>query len=175
MNYTEFTSKILKRYQKKKKKVRNSWGVYDAYKHIRKNNWYNIGRPLKEKEFYAIIRDVNNILASYITKGKPITFPEKMGILELRKRQKGASLVDGKLKITYPIDWDSTLKLWYADEEAKKNKTLLRFTEGDVYNVKYCKRLATYENKSFYEFALNRFVKRELKDRIKKGLTDTLW
>ena len=25
-------------------KVTNSWGVYDAYKHMRKNGWYNIGR-----------------------------------------------------------------------------------------------------------------------------------
>jgi hypothetical protein len=40
-------------------KVNNSLGVYDAYKWIRKNKWFNIGRPLKEHEFYSIIRKVN--------------------------------------------------------------------------------------------------------------------
>ena len=65
--------------------VTNSWGVYDAYKLIRKNGWYNIGRPLKEKEFYAIVRGVNKLLAENIINGETVKFPEKMGLLELRK------------------------------------------------------------------------------------------
>ena len=44
-------------------KITNSIGVYDLYKLIRKNHWYDIGRPLKEHEFYAIIRKVNSLLA----------------------------------------------------------------------------------------------------------------
>ena len=32
--------------------INKSWGVYDAYKWIRKNKWFDIGRPLKEDEFY---------------------------------------------------------------------------------------------------------------------------
>jgi hypothetical protein len=46
--------------------VTNSWGIRDAYKLIRKNHWFNIGRPLKESEFYHIIREVNNLLAEEI-------------------------------------------------------------------------------------------------------------
>lgn len=41
---------------KKKFKVTGSWGIYDAYKSIRRHKWYDIGRPLTEKEFYAIVR-----------------------------------------------------------------------------------------------------------------------
>lgn len=66
-------------------KVSGSWGVYDAYKLIRKHKWFDIGRPLKEKEFYDIVRQINNKLADHIAIGTTITFPCKMGKLELRK------------------------------------------------------------------------------------------
>ena len=175
MSYKEFCSMIRKEHSKKVAKVRNSWGVRDAYKYIRKNKWFNIDRPLKEKEFYSIIRTVNNILAGWIAEGKTVTFPERMGSLELKKRERGVSIVGDKLKITYPVDWESTIQLWFKDEEARNNKTLLRFTNGNLYLVKYCKYNATYTNKSFYEFTLNRFIKRSLTENIKKGVTDTLW
>ena len=98
-----------------------------------------------------------------------------MGELELRKYERGVSLVNGRLKVTYPIDWEETIRLWFADEEAKKNKTLLRREEKYVYHVRYCKHDANYENKSFYQFALNRFIKLALKDNIKNNQVDTLW
>ena len=174
-DYRTFLDDIQKRCQKKNFKISGSFGVYDAYRKIRKHQWYDIGRPLKEKEFYAIVRGINNMFAEEISNGNTVTFPERMGKLELRKKQCGASLVNGKLKVTYPIDWSNTLKLWFEDEEAKNEKVLLRQKEDHVYRVKYCKYDANYENKSFYEFALNRFIKKALKDKIKKGLTDTLW
>lgn len=175
MDYNEFTAKICKKRIKKLSKIRNSWGVYDAYKLIRKNKWYDIGRPVTEHEFYSIIRSVNNLLAEEVANGSTVTFPSRMGKLELRKFQKGVSLVDGKLKITYPINWEDTLKLWFEDEEAKKNKTLVRNECDFVYHVRYDKYDATYENKSFYQFTLNRFIKIKLKDKILKGEIDTLW
>ena len=175
MDYNEFTAEICKKRIKKLSKIRNSWGVYDAYKLIRKNKWYDIGRPVTEHEFYSIIRSVNNLLAEEVANGSTVTFPSRMGKLELRKFQKGVSLVDGKLKITYPINWEDTLKLWFEDEEAKKNKTLVRNECDFVYHVRYDKYDATYENKSFYQFTLNRFIKIKLKDKILKGEIDTLW
>lgn len=98
-----------------------------------------------------------------------------MGTLELRKFQPSAKFVDGKLKVTYPIDWDSTLKLWFTDPEAKENKILVRLEEKEVYRIKYCKFKANYENKSFYEFTLNKNVRKALKENIKKGLIDTAY
>ena len=175
MDYKEFENKMLKKGNSHKDKVNNSWGVYDAYKHIRKNKWYDIGRPLKEGEFYAIIRNVNNYLASEIAKGNTITLPSRMGKLELRKQERGVSIVDGKLRITYPINWHDTLRLWYEDPEEMKKKTLVRRNTSQVYRVKYNKWTANYENQSYYEFTLNRFIKLALKDNINKGLVDTLW
>ena len=156
-------------------KIRNSWGVYDAYKAIRKNHWYDIGRPVKEKEFYAIIRGVNKLFAESLALGDTVTFPEGMGLLELRKFETGVSFKDGELKNTYPINWADTWKLWYQDEEEHQKKTLLRFEQPWVYFIKYCKDRATYENKIFYLFVVNRLIKKALKDNIQKGKTDTLW
>ena len=175
MEYEEFKEGILKKRVPKKAKVNNSWGVYDAYKLIRKNKWYDIGRPLKEHEFYSIIRKVNILLAKEITDGNEIHFPCRMGNLELRKIQRGVSIVDGKLRNTYPISWEDTLLLWFTDKEARANKTLVRNDTKFVYHVKYNKHDANYENQCFYEFAVNRFIKKTLKENIDKGAIDTLW
>lgn len=175
MDYKEFSNQVRKARIPKHAKVRNSFGVYDCYKYIRKNKWYDIGRPLKEQEFYSIIRGINDLLAEELAQGREVTFPSRMGKLELRKIQTGVSLVDGKLKNTYPIAWEDTLRLWFEDEEARKNKTLLRHETEYVYHIKYNKYNANYENQCFYEFTLNRFIKQALKKNIDKGKIDTLW
>lgn len=156
-------------------KVKDSWGIYDAYKLIRKNHWYDIGRPVSEHEFYTIIRSINSLLADEIAQGKTVVFPEKMGKLELWKYQSKAYFHNGKLNITYPIDWNSTKQLWEQDEEAKKNKTLIRFDSKWVYHVKYINIMATYENKVFYLFTLNNFIKDKLSLNIKQNKVDTIY
>lgn len=161
--------------KKVKMKVTNSFGIYDIYKKIRKNGWYDIGRPLKEHEFYSIVRQVNLRFADELSKGNTVMLPEHMGSLELRKTERGVSIVDGKVKNTYPINWADTLKLWCQDEEAKKSKILLRDKEPYIFRVKYVKNHANYNNKTFYQFTLNRFIKIRLKDNIKAGKIDTLW
>lgn len=175
MDFKEFQEIVQKKRTKKKAKVSNSWGVYDAYKHIRKNGWYNIGRPLKEHEFYSIIRGINNLLAEEIVKGNDIHFPHGMGKLELRKGKREAYLKEGKLVVTYPIDWNKTLKLWYENEEARNKKILIRRETEYVYKVKYNKHAAQYKNQCFYEFDTNRFIKQKLKENIIKGKADSIW
>lgn len=175
MDYREFKVKITKAEIPRKSKVRNSWGVYDSYKQIRKNQWYDIGRPLKEHEFYSIIRTVNNLLAEELANGNTVVFPYRMGKLELRKYKPEAKIVKGKLKITYPINWEETLKLWFNDHEARKNKMLLRNESEYIYYIKYNKYSVNYRNQSFYEFEVNRKIKQSLKDNIKKGKVDALW
>lgn len=174
-DFAAFRSKILGSNEKRKAKVKGSIGVYDIYKKIRKNGWLDIGRPLKEHEFYSIIRGVNNLLAVEISKGNTVNLPSRMGSFELRKFQPSARFVNGKLKVTYPVNWDKTLKLWFTDKEAKKNKILIRMEEDNVYKVKYNKHNANYENMSFYEFQLNGKIKQMLKENIKAGKVDTAY
>lgn len=173
MSYQEFKSSILNLKEHRTHKVTNSLGVYDAYKYIRKNKWFNIGRPLAEQEFYKIIRKVNKYLAEELINGNDVVFPNRMGKLELRKRN-ALPVIDknNKLKVTYAIDWDKTLKLWYEDEQAFNEKTLIRIPERNIFRVKYNKSTANYKNKSFMEFQVNRNIKTRLKQKIKNNEID---
>lgn len=169
----DFRKKVLKLDKPRKHKVNNSLGVYDAYKWIRKNKWLDIGRPITEHEFYTIIRQVNNLLAENFLKGRDIVLPHRLGTIELRKYETKMSFNNGKLHTNLPIDWDRTLKLWAEDEEAYKEKMLVKVEEKEIFKVFYNKGKANYNNKSFYEFEVNRDLKRRLKQRIKDGLIDT--
>ena len=168
----DFRKRILKLNEPRTHKVRNSNGVYDAYKWIRKNKWLDIGRPITEHEFYTIIRQVNNLLAENFLKGRDIVLPHRLGTIELRKYETKMLLNNGKLHTNLPIDWNRTLKLWAEDEEAYKEKMLVKVEEKEIFKVFYNKGKANYNNKSFYEFEVNRDLKRRLKQRIKEGLID---
>lgn len=175
MNYSEFERKIVKSDVRRLAKIRNSWGVKDAYRKVRKESWQGVGQPIDESIYYAIIRKVNGFLADEIAKGNDVIFPFGMGKLELRKFETKAYFKGDQVRVNYPVDWKSTLKLWYEDDEERKKKTLVRFHTPFVYTVKYCSKKANYPNKSFYQFSLNRFIKRALKNNIEKGAVDTLW
>ena len=168
----EFRRKILKLNKSRTHKVRNSNGVYSAYKWIRKNKWLDIGRSVTEHEFYTIIRQINNLLAENILSGEDIVLPHRLGTIELRKYDTRISICNGKVVTNLPIDWDRTLKLWSEDEEAYKEKTLIKMEEKEIFKVFYNKRTANYENKSFMQFEINRDLKRRLKQRIKNKLVD---
>lgn len=171
MSYEEF-KKSIQHTDSRVHKVTNSIGVYDAYKWIRTNKWLNIGRLLTEHEFYSIIRKVNNYLADSFLRGQDIKFPHKMGQLELRKYDARFNIVNDKIKTNLPIDWDRTLKLWYEDEKAYKERTLVKMEEKEIFRIYYNKQLADYQNMVFYEFKANRELKKSVKQRIKNGLLD---
>lgn len=168
----DFRRSLLKVDSPRTHKVRNSLGIYDAYKYIRKHKWFNIGRPLTEYEFYTIVRQVNNYLADELICGQDIILPHRLGRIELRKYDAKISIDNGKVKTNLPIDWDKTLKLWSEDEEAYKERTLIKMEEKEIFKVFYNKRTANYENKSFYTFEVNRDLKRRLKQKIKSGAID---
>ena len=168
----EFRRKVLKVDHSRNHKVKNSIGVYDIYKHIRKNKWYDIGQPITEHQFYTIIREVNNVLADNLLKGNDIVFPNKMGRLEVRKFEPIIRFEDNKLTVRLPIDWDRTLKLWSEDEEAYKERTLVKMEEKEIFKVCYNKTRADFPNKGFYQLQINRDLKIALKKKIKLGNFD---
>lgn len=168
----EFRRKVLKVDHSRNHKVKNSIGVYDIYKHIRKNKWYDIGQPITEHQFYTIIREVNNVLADNLLKGNDIVFPNKMGRLEVRKFEPIIRFDDNKLTVRLPIDWDRTLKLWSEDEEAYKERTLVKMEEKEIFKVCYNKTRADFPNKGFYQLQINRDLKIALKKKIKLGNFD---
>ena len=170
--YEEFKNSIKKVSSNRTHRVNNSVGVYDLYKIIRKNHWYNIERSLTEKEFYSIIRTFNKHIADELSKGNDFTLPYKMGTLEIRKYSPNITIKDNKLNTPLPIDWDKTLKLWYEDKESYNKKTLIRSDVKERFRLIYNKSKAEYINKSFYELRFNREIKKKLKQNIKEGLID---
>ena len=168
----DFRKEVLKVNESRVHEVNKSLGVYDAYKWVRKNKWLDIGRPLTEHEFYTIIRQINNLFADNIIDGNDIHLPHRMGDIELRKYENIIEFRNGVLVDSLPIDWDRTLKLWYEDEEAYKNKTLIKMEEKETFRVFYNKRTANYENKSFMQFEANRNLKLRLKQKIKNKTID---
>lgn len=169
----EFKKTVKRVYDKRNHKIKNSNGVYDAYKYIRKNGWWDIGRPLKEKEFYAIIRSINLVLADQLGQGKAVKLPQRMGTLEVRKRIATNTFKDGKLVSYYPVDWNRTLELWAEDEEARSDKTLIRIENQDVYQVYYNRIRANYNNKTYYEFKPNREIKHSITANVKADSFDS--
>lgn len=167
-----FIKSVKKVNYSRKHSVNNSYGVYDAYKWIRKNKWLNIGRALTEHEFYKIIRSLNVLLAENLVNGEDIKFPYRMGRLELRKYDTYIKICNNKLKSNLPINWNETIKLWYEDEEAYKNKTLVKKEEKEIFKVYYNRHLAHYNNKAFFEFNVNRKIKEELKNNIREKTVD---
>lgn len=159
--------------------IKNSYGVYDGYDYYIKNICTE--KPSVEKTLYSkIIRMINTYLAEELISGNDIIFPNRMGRLELRKVKTKITINDkSEVEAHLPINWNETLKLWYEDQEARKNKTLVKIEEREVYKIYYNVKRANYTNKTFFQFRTNRELKMRLKEKIKNGdieaflLTDT--
>lgn len=169
----EFKRRVRKINQPKNYRVRNSLGVYDAYKYYRKNKPKDKQFVLSESQYFSIIRRINLLLVEELLSGNDIKLPKAMGTIELRKYDRRIKIgTDGKIYTNLPIDWEKTLELWYEDEESFKNKTLIRMDEKEIFKVYYNRESATYNNKSYYEFLFNKDLKTRLKQKIKGGLID---
>ena len=168
----KFRQQIL-RYDKHKHKfkVTNSNGSKEAWRWLKKNKWLGLP-PITEKDFGAIINSVNKLHQDRFMEGKDIVFPHYMGRIELRKRESSVRMIDGNLKVDTPIDWKSTLELWFEDEDCRNKKQLVRRNPGFVYIIRYDKNKAKYNNKAFYKFYPARSFKERLKDTINKGNID---
>ena len=166
-----FRREVLKVNKSRVHKVKNSLGVYDAYKWLRKNKWLDM-EPISEHDFYAIIRAVNKAIAKSFLHLGSINLPLRMGEIILRKYHPSITLQDGKIKTNFPIDWDATLNLWSEDKDSYEKRVLIRAEEREIFKVLYDKSKALYNNKSFYTLELNRDIKLSLKKQLKNGLLD---
>lgn len=167
----DFRREVLKVDKPRVHKIKNSLGVYDSYKWLRKNKWLDVG-PISEHDYYAIIRAVNKaLMLNFLITGS-IKLPERMGEITLRKYPAKITLNNGKIQTNLPIDWDATLHLWSEDKDSYDNRTLIRAEEKEIFKVLYDKSKALYNNKSFYNFELNRDIKTALKKKLKNGLLD---
>ena len=167
--------------RKKEYRIRNSWGVYDFYKYYRKTKPEGSKWILSDVQYYAIFRRINELLADHLVKTGMLDFPYRMGRLIVMRKECG-SWIDpqGKRRTSRHIDWDRTLDLWYEDEEAYKNKTLLYSEAPQRIFIKYNKHKARYRNKYYYEFKPNRDIDRRVKNEsvvsliINRGMSNEI-
>lgn len=172
MSYSTFRKKVIKARTKKKFKVSNSYGTKQVWRWIKKNNWLDIGQEITEKEFGAIIREVNKELVNSLFEGHDIVLPHRMGRIEIRKYKPKIEYKDGKIRTNLPVNWCRTLEYWHNDPEAHKNKVLIRQEVKEVFRIMYVKKSANYINKVFYQLIPHRDVKVELSRRIKENKID---
>lgn len=165
MTLDEFKKTIKKVSSKREHKIKNSLGVYDAYKYYRTLADYD--KTITSVQYSSIIRKVNTIIGNLLASGQEIPLPARMGKLEIRKKTSIVKLKDNKVVNNFPIDWDATLKLWYSDEEAYNKKILIKQESREVYRVYYNRHNSNYKNKSYYQFKPNREIKLNLKKQVK--------
>ena len=171
-DFQEFSNSIKRVNDSRVHKVKNSYGVYDGFKYYRKNKPKEHKYILTESQYFSIIRKVNELLGESLINGEDIILPYRLGRLEVRKYKARITTDGNKIKTNLPVDWDRTLKLWYEDKESYKNRTLIKVEEKEIYKVYYNRNVAEFTNKSFYQFDVNRELKRRLKQNIKEGKLD---
>lgn len=161
MDYNTFRKNILKVNKPREHEFTNSLGLNDIYKLCKSNI------SVDYKVFSNVIKTMNKYIAESLGNGEMFIIPENLGCLEIRKRNAKPHLDEnGEYKITYTPDWKRTLELWYEDEEAKKNKTIIRMINDEVYKIIYNRVKAKFNNKNFIQFNINRNIKQQLKVNI---------
>lgn len=172
-SYKDFIGKVKNIKNNRVHKITNSLGIYDGFKYYRKNKPIDKKYVLTASQYYTITRKINELLIQSFLQGSDIVFPLRLGRLEARKYETKCKFnKEGKLINNFPIDWDKTLKLWYEDEEAYNNKTIVRAEEKEVFNIYYNRIKGDYTNKVYYDFKPNRDFKIRFKKYIKEGLVD---
>jgi len=167
--FNEFARSLKYKDKPRKFRITGSVGIRQAFLFLQKRKWKEVGRPITESQFQHIVRDVNELLAFELVQNRSIILPHSMGEIEVRKYTRELKFENGKLVSKLPIDWDATLKLWYEDDEAYKNRTVVRFPRLEAYKVLYNRSSADYENKSYYQFTLNRTIYRLLGQQLSLG------
>ena len=173
-SFEEFKAAVQKRNSKRRNKINNSVGVRQGFLFLQKRKWVDVGRPITEKQFQQIVRNVNKALSNLLIEKKSITFPHNMGTLEIRSRNNMARYSkDGKLILPKVIDWSKTLELWYSDKEAYDNKILIRDLHPTKIAIIYNRKTANYNNKNYFNFILNRNTQRVASSMLREGLLET--
>lgn len=151
-------------------KVISHYGIKDYYAFYRSN-----GGLVDFKTYRGIIDNFNEAIADVIVNNEyTFKLPAYMGTISVVKKKNKVRLnKDGKMRISFPINWKATMDLWNKDAKAKENKTLIRYenkhTNQHSFSFKYSTWHANYINKSYYTMQFNRQkLKQRLRDLIFK-------
>lgn len=149
--------------------ISRSVGVEDIWKKIRKNKWPNIGKHIPLKIFIRVIRKINDYVKEDLLTNGRFYFPMKLGRLYPYILTKKVWLENGKVKDNLSIDWATTTKLWYEDEEAFRDKIIVKNNKEKSYVLMYSKIAVSPKWFRFFYFKPNQALTREYNRRTGMG------
>ena len=135
--YNYYLNKFCRTFKGKngKKRIR---GIID-----RVNPYY-----VEYGKFNKVLDDINLALRNELIYDTfDLKLPHRMGVIGIRKYNLSPYInKEGKLVNPLPVDWGATWKLWREDEEAYKEKKIVRYynkhTKGYVILWVYIKKTA---------------------------------
>lgn len=158
----------------RKHKITGSQNTIAGFHYYRKIRPKEKSFTLLDKEYLSIIREMNNLVVDYLIENKSIRLPSGFGKIEICKIENKSWINDdGKFITNKPVDINSTLKLWYEDEESRINKSLIRFDEEYTFRIKYPRKGRSYEYNNYFSIQFNRQLRKKLSLAINTGNYDT--
>jgi len=166
-SFKEFSNKIKKASNKRVHKIKKSVYTIDGFYYYRKTKPDFKEFVLKDVEYLSIIREMNLLLLEELFENKFFNLPCGMGkIIIVKKKTRSWFDKNDKFSSNKKIDMHSTVRLWYEDEEARINKTLVRFDNEYLFKLKYVKTKPNYKNSTYYTINFCRSLKKKLSEII---------
>lgn len=173
-SFEDYAKEVQNVYGKRKHKITGSQNTISGFSYYRKIRPKEKEFVLKDKEYLSIIREMNNLVADYLIENKSIRLPAGFGKLEVVKYETKSWIDEsGKFISTKKIDMNSTIRLWYEDEESRINKTLVRYDDEFVFRFNYPQHGRMYKYNGYYSIKFNRQLQQKLKLAIQAGNYDT--
>jgi len=173
MSFGEFLKDIKKVNGQRVHKIRNSYGLPDYYKYFYSKYGKHLSKKIKYTEYSNFIKCVIGKFIEELFSSGTIAFPSGLGLLDIKATECGAKLDEkGNLVVTKLVDWDATLKLWYQDEESRKNKSVVKIDSNLIYRIRYLKQNTKVTNKKYICFRPNRVLKQRMSKLAKTGMVN---
>lgn len=163
--------------RKHRKKIdHNTEYLYYRYKSKYQNtNLFEADSQAKYTKVLNLFHE--KILHKIFTDNYVFTSPFGFGKLYLVKIKPRIVEDGGKLRKTTPVNIKATKELWAVDEEAKENRTLVRYnnfhTDGYYYQLFWSKKYTKFNNARYYNLSVHRKYNRQLAQLIFNGEADT--
>jgi len=173
-SFEDYAKEVQNVHGNRKHKITRSQNTISGFGYYRKIRPKEKEFVLKDKEYLSIIREMNNLIADYLIENKSIRLPDGFGKIEVVKYETKSWIDEsGRFISTKKIDMNSTIRLWYEDEESRINKTLVRYDDEFVFRFNYPQYGRTYKYNGYYSIKFNRQLQQKLKLAIHAGNYDT--
>lgn len=153
--------------------------MYEFYHNSLDNFELKSSYNVSKEKFAEVVSIINTTMVEHmITKNLVVELPFRLGNISIVKNKQTIKIEeDGTIsKKGRAIDWKSTMDLWEEDPEAKKEKTLIYFTNphtgGFICKWKWHRKAPYAKNSRFYKFYPLRKWKRLLARVLKNPLND---